>query len=87
MQGAPHFRLLLVYCRLPDIVRHSCPSSNTQSKSLLDAHLIYRGTASTLDQVIVGRMVAGLGGAGMVSMLSVFIAGQYASVDSNREVA
>ena len=34
-----------------------------------------RGTASTLDQAIAGRVVAGLGGAGMIALVSVIITG------------
>ena len=37
--------------------------------------LARRGTASTLNQAIVGRLVAGLGGAGMIALVSVIITG------------
>lgn len=34
-----------------------------------------RGTATALDQAIAGRVVAGLGGAGMTALVSVIITG------------
>ena len=37
---------------------------------------MYRGTAATLDQAIAGRVVAGLGGAGMIALISVIITGK-----------
>ena len=37
---------------------------------------IYSGAGVTLWQVIIGRAIAGLGGAGMVSLVAVLIAGK-----------
>ena len=36
-----------------------------------------RATAFSLQQVILGRMVSGFGGAGMTAMVSVIITGRY----------
>lgn len=38
-----------------------------------------RGTAFSLNQVIVGRLVSGLGGAGMTAMVSIIITGEMAT--------
>ena len=41
-------------------------------------HLHNRSTALSLQQVIIGRMVSGLGGAGLTAMVSIIITGMAA---------